>query len=51
MNYSEFDMNTTYQENDVVWFGELAFIALDIVALEAPDSSKRWKIYTRPLGV
>lgn len=43
----EFHEIFTYCKGDIVWYGELQYIAKDFVAGETPDNSENWEIYIK----
>lgn len=56
MNIPEFSLPITYTEGDVVWYGELAYVADPtgsedwFVCGEIPEDSENWKVYWREAG-
>lgn len=43
----EFHEMFTYCKGDIVWYGELQYIAKDYVAGETPDNSDNWAVYVK----
>ena len=43
----EYNSIFTYCKGDVVWYGELQYIAKDFVTDENPDNSDNWAVYVK----